>query len=59
MRAGPHLQPLLPTHINQALESSTGLQGREEVESMTHAQALISPNFAESVKSHLMLAAWQ
>ena len=27
MRAGPHLQPLLPSHINQALESSTGLQG--------------------------------
>lgn len=27
MRAGPSLQPLLPSHINQALASSTGLQG--------------------------------
>lgn len=27
MKAGPSLQPLLPSHINQALASSTGLQG--------------------------------
>ena len=27
MRAGPALQPLLPSHISQALASSTGLQG--------------------------------
>ena len=27
MRAGPALQPLLPSHVSQALASSTGLQG--------------------------------
>ena len=29
LRAGPALQPLLPTHLHQALASSSGMQGRE------------------------------
>ena len=58
MRAGPHLQPLLSSHINQALESSTGLQGMSDNDHVsTCCNALIGTVFqlVESCTSRLYI----